>query len=411
MAGSTLVSYGAGRWVDAAREERARKVAVAVGVAATLAFLLYFKYAYFGAHYLSRVVDVLTAPGLPSLEQFTRGIVLPVGISFYTFEGISYVVDVYRCQIEPERNLLRYATFISFFPHLIAGPIVRYGMLRPQLERRWRFDADEFRYGLLLFSVGLIKKVLLADALAFRVGEQLADPATVGFANAWLGMFGYAFQIYFDFSAYSDMALGLARMFGITLPWNFDRPYRAASPGEFWRRWHVSLSTWLRDYLYVPLGGNRRGPVRRDANLLATMALGGLWHGASLNFVGWGVYHGALLVGNRHAERLPFRLPRFAAVALTFVLVTLGWVHFRERVPSDIAGVYAGMAGAHGAGDVAAGLAAYLVVAGALMWGLREEWRLHLASWGVPRLAGVAVLTAAALLSLSNTVRFLYFQF
>jgi alginate O-acetyltransferase complex protein AlgI len=225
-------------------------------------------------------------------------------------------------------------------------------------------------------------------------------------------MLGYAFQIYFDFSGYSDMALGLARMLGIELPWNFDRPYRARSPREFWRRWHVTLSTWLRDYLYVPLGGNRKGERRRDANLLATMGLGGLWHGASFSFLFWGLWHGGLLVGHRHASRLGLRVPAVIATAATFVLVTIGWVFFRMRTPGAIRDVLFGMAGLHGVGSLpSATLLGLLVVAAGLMWGVPEEWRWRLGAWTVPRVVAVGALAAAAVVFIDSTQRFIYFKF
>ena len=223
---------------------------------------------------------------------------------------------------------------------------------------------------------------------------------------------GLRLQIYFDFSAYSDMALGLARIFGITLPWNFDRPYRAANPSEFWRRWHVSLSTWLRDYLYIPLGGNRQGPVRRDANLLATMAVGGLWHGAAFTFVLWGLWHGALLVLHRRLSALlPFRVPRPVAVLVTFVAVSLAWVLFRMQTVHEAGQLYASMAGAHGVGGVPGRLALYLLVAAAVVWGLPEEWRWKLDGWGWKRTAAVGAVTAVAVLSVAATTPFIYFRF
>ena len=243
MAGSTAISFVGGRLVAAERDPRRRKLILATGIAGTLALLLYFKYAQFVAGNASSFVSVITGRGLPSLKAFTEGIALPVGISFYTFEAISYQVDVYRGDVPAERNPLKYAFFISFFPHLIAGPIVRYGKLEPQLRRFYRFDVDLFVSGLALFSLGLAKKVLVADQIAARTDRMLASPAQLGLLGSWGAMLGYAFQIYFDFSGYSDMALGLARMLGIELPWNFDRPYRARSPREFWRRWHVTLSS------------------------------------------------------------------------------------------------------------------------------------------------------------------------
>jgi D-alanyl-lipoteichoic acid acyltransferase DltB (MBOAT superfamily) len=207
------------------------------------------------------------------------------------------------------------------------------------------------------------------------------------------------------------MALGLARMFGIELPWNFNRPYRAASPREFWTRWHVTLSTWLRDYLYIPLGGSRRGPARRDANLLATMGLGGLWHGASANFALWGLYHGTLLVGNHHLARLRIRIPRVAAVALTFVLVTIGWVFFRMRTAGDTLDMLAAMAGANGLGQFPGHTALYVVISAVLMWGFTEEWQLDLGSWRYLRVATLAVVTSFTIVSLQLAHPFIYFKF
>jgi D-alanyl-lipoteichoic acid acyltransferase DltB (MBOAT superfamily) len=412
MAGSTAISFVGGRLVAAEPEPRRRKQILGLGIAGALALLLYFKYAQFVAGNATTFVSTITGRGFPSLKAFTEGIALPVGISFYTFEAISYMVDVYRGNVEVERNPLKYAFFISFFPHLIAGPIVRYGKLEPQLRRFYRFDQELFLSGLLLFSLGLAKKVLVADQIAATTDRLLESPAQLGLLGSWGAMLGYAFQIYFDFSGYSDMALGLARMLGIELPWNFDRPCRARSPREFWRRWHVTLSTWLRDYLYVPLGGNRKGERRRDANLLATMGLGGLWHGASFSFVFWGLWHGVLLVGHRHASRLGLRVPAVLATAGTFVLVTIGWVFFRMRTPAAIRDVLSGMAGLHGVGALPSStLLALLAVAAVLMWGVPEEWRWRLGAWTVPRVVAVGALAAFAVVFIDSTQRFIYFKF
>jgi alginate O-acetyltransferase complex protein AlgI len=409
MVASTAITFAAGQLVARAGSVRARKAFVALGVAGALSLLVYFKYADFTAKYTLDFVDALTGEGFPGVREFTRGILLPIGISFYTFEGISYVVDVYRGTIPAERNPLRYAFFISFFPHLIAGPIVRYGKLAPQLRTRYRFDPDLFRSGLLLFSIGLVKKVLLADGLAHWLAPFLTQPDRVGLVDGWLTMIGFSFQIYFDFSAYSDMALGLARMFGIELPWNFDRPYRAAGPREFWRRWHVTLSTWLRDYLYIPLGGSRTSETRRDANLLTTMTLGGLWHGAALNFLLWGLYQGVLLVGGRRLSWI--RLPRFAAVPLTFALVTVGWVFFRLHNAHDIGVMLASMAGLRGLGQLPTHVLFYAAVSAVVMWGWPEEWSLRLERWSTVRVAALATATAVAVLSIDLTQPFIYFKF
>ena len=411
MAGSTAISYTAGRLIDHPRFADRRKLVLAAGIVGVLALLGYYKYTGFVGGYALSFVHVITQRSFPGLHSFVDSIALPIGISFYTFEGISYMVDVYRGTLRAEHDLLRYSFFISFFPHLIAGPIVRYGILQPQLLRKQRFDPDGVRSGLLLFTLGLAKKVLLADGLARWVDHYLATPSSIGLINAWASAIGFGFQIYFDFSAYTDMALGLARMFGIELPWNFDRPYRSASPTEFWRRWHVTLSTWLRDYLYISLGGNRKGERRRDANLLVTMGLGGLWHGAALNFVGWGLYHGGLLVGTHHGRRRGWRLPRVAAVAVTFILVVIGWVMFRMRSAADIGNVYAGMLGLHGLGGIPGHLIAYVFLSAAIVWGLPEEWRWPVATWGPVRIAAAAALFVVAATSVYTSHPFIYFRF
>jgi alginate O-acetyltransferase complex protein AlgI len=411
MGGSTAISFATGIALARTADPRRRPAILTVGIIGAVSLLLYFKYAQFVAGNASSFLSVVTGRGLPSLEAFTEGIALPVGISFYTFEAISYMADVYRGEIEAERNPLRYAFFISFFPHLIAGPIVRYAKLRPQLGRFHRFDPDLMLSGLLLFGLGLVKKVLIADQIASRTDVLLASPGQLGALGAWTAMLGYSFQIYFDFAGYCDMALGLARMLGIELPWNFDRPYRARSPREFWRRWHVTLSSWLRDYLYIPLGGNRKGERRRDLNLLATMGLGGLWHGASFSFVVWGLWHGGLLVGQRRAERLALRPPAAVATALTFLLVTLGWVFFRMRGAGEVLDVLAAMAGARGLGPLPHGLPPFLALAAVLMWGVPEEWRWRLERFGAVRVAAVGLLVGLAIVFVNETQRFIYFKF
>jgi alginate O-acetyltransferase complex protein AlgI len=407
MAASTLVGFVGGQLV----ERRRSKLTLGVTVALLLALLGAFKYAAFVGGNLTSFVGVITAHGFPGFHAFLNGIVLPIGISFYTFEGISYAVDVYRGDLRAERDPLRYAFFISFFPHLIAGPIVRYGILRPQLLTKHRFDADRVRAGLLLFALGLAKKTLVADSFATWVNRYLDDPSSLHAFEAWAAIVGFGFQIYFDFSAYSDMALGLARIFGIELPWNFNRPYRAASPIEFWRRWHVTLSTWLRDYLYIPLGGNRKGERRRDANLLATMGLGGLWHGASLNFVVWGLYQGVLLLTTHHLRKRAWRIPAAVAVAVTFAVVMFGWVFFRLHSASAIGDAVSAMFLLHGLGQIPGHLVLLIVVATAYTMVVPEEWTWDVRGFGYLRVATVAALMAVAVSSIYTSHPFIYFRF
>ena len=407
MVASTLVGYVGGQ----ALERNRSKLLLGVTVASLLALLGAFKYAAFVGGNLTSFVGVITAHGFPGFHAFLNGIVLPIGISFYTFEGISYSVDVYRGNLQAERDPLRYAFFISFFPHLIAGPIVRYGFLRPQLLRRHPFDADRVRAGLLLFAVGLAKKTLVADGFATWVNRYLDDPSSLHAFEAWAAIVGFGFQIYFDFSAYSDMALGLAQIFGIELPWNFNRPYRASSPIDFWRRWHVTLSTWLRDYLYIPLGGNRKGERRRDANLLATMGLGGLWHGASLNFVVWGLYQGLLLLTTHHLRKRGWRVPAGVGVAITFVVVMFGWVFFRLHSAAAIGHAVAAMFLLHGLGQVPGHLVLLILAAIAYTMVVPEEWTWDVRSFGFARVATVGAVLAVAIASIYTSHPFIYFRF
>jgi alginate O-acetyltransferase complex protein AlgI len=411
MAASTGVSFVGGLVVTSPRHAVRRRATLAVTVAMLLVLLAVFKYAAFVGGNSLTVLGALLGQGFPSAHSFLNDIALPIGISFYTFEGISYVVDVFRGEQPPERNLLRYAFFISFFPHLIAGPIVRYRVLRPQLLHQHPFDVDRVREGLLLFSIGLAKKTIVADAFAKKVDRYLSDPSQLGFVTGWAAIIGFGLQIYFDFSAYSDMALGLARMFGIELPWNFNRPYSSASPIEFWRCWHVTLSTWLRDYLYIPLGGSRRGLRRRDANLLATMGLGGLWHGASLNFAVWGLYQGVLLLVTHHLKRLGFRLPRVVAVLLTFVIVMFGWVFFRLHSARQIADVVAAMTGVRGLGEIPGHLVLIIGLACVWLWSTPEERTWQLGSFGLARTAAVAAVFAMGVASIYSSRPFIYFRF
>jgi len=262
------------------------------------------------------------------LNTFFR-VVLPLGISFYTFQALSYTIDVYRGNAEAMANFIDFSCFVSMFPHLVAGPILKFSFLADQLKNR-RLTSDKFARGVAFFMMGVAKKVLLANPCG-KIADTAFDAGSIQTLDAWFGSFAYSFQIYFDFSGYSDMAIGLGLMFGFVFAKNFDSPYLAQSITDFWRRWHISLSTWLREYLYIPIGGNQGGLSRTYANLIVTMLIGGLWHGASWNFVIWGGLHGGMLAFERSQGRkgVYHNLPKLIQIGLTFLIVTIGWVFFR----------------------------------------------------------------------------------
>lgn len=350
---STVVDYGCGlaivgRWgrlwrgappadgedpslVPGAPRSRRQRIAVAISVATNLSLLGFFKYFDFAVESYDAL---LAAVGLAGLQIDTAlRVTLPLGISFYTFQSMSYTIDVYRGHAAALPRFIDFACYVSLFPQLVAGPIIRFSEIADQLRERTH-TVEKLARGAAFFCLGMAKKVLLADPCG-RVADAAFGAATgagtIAAPDAWYGVFAYSFQIYFDFSGYSDMAIGLGLMLGFVFPKNFDSPYKAASITEFWRRWHVSLSTWLRDYLYIPLGGNRLGTVRTYVNLGVVMVLGGLWHGAAWTFVLWGTLHGLWLALERAAgKRSLYRgLPRPARVALTFLVVLVGWVFFR----------------------------------------------------------------------------------
>ena len=258
-----------------------------------------------------------------------KRLALPIGISFYTFQAMSYLIDVYRGDSKGQKNVLTFAVYITMFPQLIAGPIVRYQDIENQLNGRTP-DADDFREGIPMFVKGFFKKVVLANVIGSLHTQILAmGMSNISAMTAWLGALAYTLQIFNDFSGYSDMAIGLGRMLGFEFPKNFDRPYASGSVTEFWRRWHISLGTWFREYVYIPLGGNRKGVKRQIINLLIVWALTGLWHGASWNFVIWGLYYGILLIFEKFVYiHLQKRLPKFLNVVITFIVVIIGWVFF-----------------------------------------------------------------------------------
>lgn len=343
LIGSIAANYVVGLRVERAMDggDRSRALrSLAIGVVINLALLGLFKYANFG---IATWNGVLGSAGVAAIPW--AGILLPIGISFYTFHALSYLIDIYRGSARHLASPIDFVLYITFFPQLIAGPIVRFHEIRDQLVAR-RETVDAFAAGIYRFSLGLGKKVLIADAVAPVVDATFATPPSeLVTVSAALGVVAYAIQLYFDFSGYSDMALGLALMFGIRLPENFDRPYASRSVTEFWRRWHMSLSRWFRDYLYVPLGGNRGTSIATYRNLVIVFLVTGLWHGANWTFVLWGGYHGILLllerltgVGRRATEVRPVGWQ-----VVTVVLVLLGWVLFRSPSLDHAAGYYAAL--------------------------------------------------------------------
>lgn len=345
---SIVINYLIGLWLSRATTDRVNIVAMAV--IANIGLLAYFKYANF------LVEDVNSLLGQLGRPQFrTPNIALPIGISFFTFQALSYVIDVYRRDKPAEKNPINVALYIALFPQLIAGPIVRYGSVAAQLVER-TVCLDGFAYGVARFIVGLGKKVLIANSVAVAADEIFdgvlaQSPSELSTGLAWLGIVCYTLQIYFDFSGYSDMAIGLGHMFGFQFPENFDYPYASASIREFWRRWHMSLSSWFRDYLYVPLGGNRVSAARVYVNLLIVFALCGLWHGANWTFLVWGLYHGAFLV----LERAGFgtqlgRTPAPLRHAYALLVVMMGWVLFRAATLTDAAFYLRSLCGLSGGG-------------------------------------------------------------
>ena len=263
-------------------------------------------------------------------------IILPIGISFFTFQGMSYLIDVYYEKVDSQKSLVSLALYISMFPQLIAGPIVRYIDVSKQIEADRKFDILQFQRGVIRFIIGLFKKVIIANQMGFMADFVFNNSGEVGSVSLWIGVVSYAFQIYFDFSGYSDMAIGLGKMFGFDFLENFNHPYISKSIQEFWRRWHISLSSWFRDYLYIPLGGNRKGIGRTYVNLIIVFFITGLWHGASWNFIFWGLFHGFFLIWERIGlSKFLNKAPNFVGHIYLALVVLVGWVFFRAENLSD----------------------------------------------------------------------------
>lgn len=431
MLASTALDYIAGARIHRASATKARRRWLWVSMVGNLGALAVFKYYDFFALSARAAGSALGFElPLPLLNA-----ILPVGISFYTFQSMSYSIDIYRGQCRPTAGFLEFAAYVAMFPQLVAGPIVRYAEVERQIADlpHRKIDYEELADGLWLFTLGLLKKVWIADLVAPFANRAFDGHVEPGLYTAWVGVLAYTFQLYFDFSGYSDMARGLGKLLGFEFPVNFNAPYRSANPSEFWNRWHISLSHWLRDYLFIPLGGSRVGQLRTLRNLVIVMFLGGLWHGANWTFVVWGLWHGLLLVVHAVWRRVaPFALPRPLSVALTFVAVMMGWVVFRAASLDDAGTVFAGLFGFNGIeplgfvsdryeqhlgpvtlgtwrGISIAGLIAMAVAPALAFFGPTSE-RIARPRVGIAGvLVGLAIF--ATLLRLQIPTPFLYFQF
>jgi len=412
MALSTAVSYIAGlgflKWDD---DPYRRKLCLIIPVTFDLLLLAVFKYANFT---LSNFESLSQALGW-QLAVPHYDIVLPVGISFYTFHTITYIVDCHRRVITPTRDVFEFSCYVSLFSQLVAGPIVRFREIEKDLEHIGHPDRDGLLgRGWSMFAIGMIKKVLIADTIATIIDPALRDWRALDTPGAWLCSLGYAYQLYFDFSGYSDMAVGLGMMFGLRLPQNFNSPYQALGIGDFWRRWHISLSSVLRDYLYIPLGGNRFGEFQTHRNLIVTMLLGGLWHGAGWTFIVWGGYHGALLSVERLLGKRTL-LPAQFQKAGTFLLILIGWVFFRAENFEMAWGILGRMFVNFHIGTAipsAATLVPMLLIAGGFSHFGPNTFQLK-HDWDVRQSLGWAVLFAVCVLIVygGKPSPFLYFQF
>lgn len=412
MLTTICVDYLAGGRIYSASGAPERRFWLAFSLTINLGMLFFFKYADMVLGTASGIAQLL---GMPA-DIKPLGILLPIGISFYTFQSISYSIDIYRGQARPALSLLHFAAYVSMFPQLVAGPIVRYSEIDNQLRTLPRApDPEIWQRGLVLFTIGLSKKLFIADLIGARIDPLLMDVGSLKLVGSWIVMFGYSLQIYFDFSGYSDMAVGLGSLLGFRFPQNFNSPYKAVNPSDFWRRWHITLSNWLRDNLYFPLGGGRGGSAKTLRNLVITMFLGGLWHGAQWTFVVWGLYHGVLLAGYRVLVSCGVSIARpWVSRLITFLLVVVGWVFFRATSFTMAKDILAAMAGLRGIENHlgALSLSLVLLVIGGLgiSWFAPNSWEIRvIPSWRLAVVLGLALYLCV--LRLGQESPFLYFQF
>jgi alginate O-acetyltransferase complex protein AlgI len=418
MLTSTLVDYNFALKIADKPNWQLRKTLLISSLVMNFGFLGFFKYCNF---FVDSFTHVIAFIGGQHISPFFLKIILPPGISFYTFQEVAYIVDVYQGKQQPSRSLVDYALFISLFPHLIAGPIQRPAHLLPQVQRSREFDSRRFFDGLMLILSGLFRKCVIADNCALLANAAFARQLGHNCFSLLIGVYAFAWQIYGDFSGYSDLARGSAQLLGFHFMVNFRQPYLASSLQDFWRRWHISLSTWLRDYLYIPLGGNRRGELRTYINLLITMLLAGLWHGASWTFVLWGAVHGLWLAIERfftgmlkRRNEVPFG---WASRLLTLGVVGLAWVFFRAPSASQAVTMLSGVASFNWRSEYAPALAylgAVSLVALAIDWRLEYAKEEYVFESAHPRIALAAALGMCTLMTVFGAMEssaFIYFQF
>jgi alginate O-acetyltransferase complex protein AlgI len=418
---STLIDYCGGLIIGLAPAGNhwRRKAGLLASIISNLSLLAFFKYTGFAMESYNQLFTFLGITGFDPVPVLR--FLLPLGISFYTFQSMSYAIDVYRREAVCIRNFIDYACFVAMFPQLVAGPIIRFQEVADQLANRVH-SFEKFARGVAFFSLGMAKKVLLANSCG-KIADTAFAAGTLHWVDSWFGIAAYSFQIYFDFSGYSDMAIGLGLMFGFVFAKNFDSPYKSASITEFWQRWHISLSTWLREYLYIPLGGNRNGPIRTAVNLGIVMLLGGLWHGASWNFVIWGGMHGILLGSERMLGKKPFYavLPRGLRIAVTFALVLIAWVFFRAETFPRALDYLGSMFGVVTVPDTSLLLDGLLYtpysllsmsVAAVIIWRAPQtwDWTRNMGPAKVAVVMGVFIC-AVAVLSMQSYNPFIYFNF
>lgn len=411
---STLVDYYVGIGIHRSRTTTAKRWLLGISLVSNLGMLAYFKYCGFFAESMNQLLDALRFGTMMNVPE----IILPVGISFYTFQTLTYSIDLYRGQVQPARSFLHFAAYVSMFPQLIAGPIVRYSDVENQMQDLGKSpNWNQQCHGLWFFVVGMSQKILVADSVARVATPLLATPETLEFVTGWAALLAYTMQLYFDFAGYSNMAIGLGMMLGFSFPQNFDSPYQATSIQNFWRRWHMTLSSFLRDYLYIPLGGNRFGKYISYRNLIVVMFLGGFWHGAGWTFILWGLLHGCLLVLNGlYRDHIGIAFPKPIAIAFTFLCVMLGWVLFRSTDLNMAMLWYRAILGLNGIErDLSLGTLATLgfgttVLASLFCWFAPNTWNYR-PKFSLGTAIALSLVFVLCVMRFDAESPFLYFQF